>query len=240
MNKARQDVVSGRKGKKSSRSIAKPLIAMSVLIVLAVGVAVFLIQRNQERTSNPHGVSSALTLKPVVTPKGWTKGNLSAKTVLIEFGDFQCAACAAARITLANVLKKHENELLLVFKHFPLEAVHRNSVIAAQAAEAAGKQFKFWEMYDMLFEHQQEWANVPDPQTFFLQYAAQVQLDLERFRQDLWDGQIRDKIFRDILEGQFASVKSVPTFFLNGSPLPRPEGEAHFEEMITNAIKSAK
>ena len=108
------------------------------------------------------------------------------------------------------------------------------------AAEAAGRQFRFWEMHDLLFLHQRDWGDVPDPQTFFLKYAEELHLDLERFKQDLWNGEIRDKIYRDVLEGQFASVRSVPTFYLNGSLMPRTQSETQFEEVIADAIKKAK
>ena len=226
-------------GISGSRSLVKPAIGILVLVALAVGVAALMVRRNNgAATSSIQSASpSGAGFKPVVTPKGWTQGNTAAKTILVEFGDFQCAACAAARQTVANVIKNHGNELMLVFKQFPMEALHRNSMIAAQAAEAAGKQFKYWEMHEQLFLHQREWAEVPDPQTFFLNYANQIGLDLERFKQDLWDGAIREKIYRDVLEGQLASVKSVPTFFLNGSLMPRPQSETHFEEIIADAIR---
>ncbi|PYV41849.1 MAG: hypothetical protein DMG06_15845 [Acidobacteria bacterium] len=224
-------------------SMVKPLLATLFLIALALGVAAFLVHRNQslpDSNSSLGSSASGLDFKPVVTPKGWTKGNPAAKTVLVEFGDYQCSACGAARQTVANVLKNHESELMLVFKQYPMESIHRNSMIAAQAAEAAGRQFKFWEMHDLLFLHQRDWGDVPDPQTFFLRYAEELHLDLERFKQDLWDGKIRDKIYRDILEGQLASVRSVPTFYLNGSLMPRAQGDAQFEEIIADAIKKAK
>jgi len=222
-----------------SRSWAKPAIGVLVLILLAVGAAALMVRRNNGAlTSSAQSASaSGRNFKPVVTTQGWTQGNTAAKTILVEFGDFQCGACAAARQPVANVMKNHGNELLLVFKNFPMESVHRNSMAAAQAAEAAGKQFKYWEMHEQLFVHQREWAEVPDPQTFFLTYARQVGLDLERFRQDLWDGTIREKIYRDILEGQVAAVRSVPTFFLNGSLMPRAQSEAQFEEIIADAIR---
>ena len=226
-------------------SMLRPALAILLLIALALGVAVFLVHRNQglSNSSSNSGLtssSSGLDFRPVVTSKGWTKGNPAAKTVLVEFGDYQCSACGAARQTVANVLKNHENELLLVFKQYPMESIHRNSMIAAQAAEAAGRQFRFWEMHDLLFLHQRDWAEVPDPQTFLLKYAEQLHLDLERFKQDLWNGEIRDKIYRDVLEGQFASVRSVPTFYLNGSLMPRTQSETQFEEVIADAIKKAK
>jgi protein-disulfide isomerase len=126
------------------------------------------------------------------------------------------------------------------FKEFPLDTVHKNSMVAAQAAEAAGKQYKFWEMYDQLFLHQIDWYNVPDPQTFFMKYAAAIQLDINRFQQDLWSAEIQEKIFRDKFEGQQVGVISVPTFYLNGVQLPTAQNDDHFDAMIMEAIKKAK
>jgi len=232
--------LNGKKAKPESstgRSLLKPAIGVVVLIMLAVGIAALIARHNNAASPAQSPVPSGADFKPVVTPKGWTQGNTAAKTILVEFGDFQCAACAAARQTVANVMKSHANELMLVFKEFPMESMHRNSMIAAQAAEAAGKQFKYWEMHEQLFVHQREWAEVPDPLTFFLTYAHQIGLDLERFKQDLWDGTIREKIYRDVLEGQLASVRSVPTFFLNGALMPRPQSETQFEEIIADAIR---
>ena len=224
----------------SSRSVVKPLLAAGMLIAVAVSVAMLLVHRSQGDDSSSNLTKTIGESKPVVSPKGWTKGNPAAKTVLIEFADFQCGSCANAGKAVSNILKKHENDLFVVFKHFPLETVHKNALIAAQASEAAGKQFKFWEMSETLFKHQVEWANVPDAQTYFLNYAAELQLDVEKFRQDLWDGAIRDKIYRDVLEGQVAQVSQTPTFFLNGSRMPTTKNESEFEETIANAIKAAK
>jgi protein-disulfide isomerase len=228
-----------RGAKAEPKSLAKALVAILILIAAAVGVAAFMVRRANETAGSP-GQSAPLPgrdFKPVVTPKGWTQGNTAAKTILVEFGDYQCPTCAVMRQVVANLMKSHGNELMLVFKHFPMESIHRNSMVAAQAAEAAGRQFKFWEMHELLFVHQREWSEVPDPQTFFLTYAVQLNLDPERFKQDLWDGAIREKIYRDVLEGQLAAVRSVPAFFLNGSLMPRSQGEAQFDEIVTDAIR---
>ena len=121
-----------------------------------------------------------------------------------------------------------------------MENIHRNSMIAAQAAEAAGRQQKFWGMYEILFARQSEWTSVPDALTFFLKYAAELQMDVERFRQDLLDGDIRNKIFRQVLEGQVAQVRSVPTFFLNGKMMQAVKSDAEFEEGIAQAIRTGQ
>ena len=240
------DVKSSSSGKTkrsepANRSLAKPLTALAALLAVAVTVAMFLVKRSGPESS-PVAASSngVLPDKPVITPEGWSKGNLSAKTVLVEFGDFQCPSCAAARVRVDNAVKKFEKDLKVVFKQYPMSAIHRNAMTAAQASEAAGKQFKFWEMYEVLFARQNEWVNVPDALTFFLKYATELHLDVERFRQDMIEGEIRNKIFRDLLEGQVAQVRSVPSFFLNGTMMQGVKSDAEFEELIAQAIRTAQ
>ena len=232
---------SGKPRKTSSRlSMAKPLLVFALLVCSALAVALFLAHRSQGDEPSPKQVNSIVGSKPAPTTKGWSRGNPAAKTALVEFADFQCGSCARASVVVGDLVKKHADELLVVFKHFPLEVVHRNALVASQAAESAGRQFKFWEMSELLFKHQIEWANVPDAQTFFMNYAAELQLDLDKFQRDLWDGELRDKIYRDVLEGQMVQVNQTPTFFLNGVRMPATKSEAEFEQLITDAIRKAK
>ena len=232
---------SAKAGKSSGRlSLAKPFLVVTVLVCSALAVALFLAHRSQGDEPSPKPANSIIGTKSAPTTKGWSRGNPAAKTVLIEFADFQCGSCGRASVVVGELIKKHAEELLLVFKHFPLEVVHRNALIASQAAEAAGKQYKFWEMYELLFKHQVDWANVPDAQTFFLNYAAELQIDLDKFQRDLWDSELRDKIYKDVLEGQMVQVTQTPTFFLNGVRMPSTKSEAEFEQLITDAIRNAK
>ena len=92
-----------------SRSWVKPAVITVILVVVALGVAALLVRRNGAALSSSGGGSgsSGGTFKPVVTPKGWTQGNTNAKTILVEFGDYQCGACAAARLSVAGVMKNH-------------------------------------------------------------------------------------------------------------------------------------
>ena len=245
MNRSR-DTKSSSTGKAkrsepANRSLAKPLTALAALIVVAVAVAMFLVKRSgPENSPSAAAPNVVLPVNPVITSEGWSKGNLSAKTVLVEFGDFQCPSCAVARLKVDNVLKKFEKDLKVVFKQYPMSNIHRNAMVAAQASESAGKQLKFWEMYELLFARQNEWVNVPDAMTFFLKYATELQLDVEKFRQDMLDGGIRNKIFRDLLEGQVAQVRSVPTFFLNSRMMEGVKSDAEFEELIALAIRTAQ
>ena len=225
----------------SGRSMVKPLIALLVVVAAAVGTAVFLVRRNGGNSPSASAAPSPnVNAKPVIISEGWAKGDLSAKTVLVEFGDFQCPSCAGARLKVSSVLAKYGKGLKVVFKQYPMDAIHRNAMLAALAAEAAGRQFKFWEMHDILFSRQREWSEIPDAMTFFLKYAAELQMDVDKFRQDMLDNDLRNRIFRDMLEGQVAQVRSVPTFFLNGSALQSVKNDTEFEEIIVKAIKSAQ
>jgi protein-disulfide isomerase len=217
-----------------------PLAGSILLIGLAVGAALLMVNRGKDDNATDAAAAALLSGKAAVTAEGWSKGNPAAKTVLVEFGDFQCGACGANRPRLERVMKKYTNDLHLIFKHFPLDANHKNALIAAQAAEAAGRQFKFWEMYDQLYIHQLEWYSVPDPLTFFLKYAEAIKLDINRFQQDIWAADIQEKIFRNKFEGQQLGVSSVPAFFLNGKTLPQAKNDDDFESLIAEGIKNSK
>ncbi len=227
----------GKLPKQKSRSVAKPLATLALVAVVALAAAFYLQRRQttEKVSASPESLSRPHSL---ISPEGWSKGNSAAKAVLVEFGDFQCGACATVSTRVAKIARKHGSRLKVIFKHHPMQRTHSNAMIAAQAAEAAGRQYKFWEMHDLLFERQRDWANVPDAHTLFLQYAGELQLDLGRFRRDLWNAEVREKIYRDIMEGQVAQVRSVPAFFLNGKSIPNSRDEAEFEQRIVDGIRS--
>lgn len=233
---------SGSRGKRrqgKTPSLAKPLALLVALVAIALGAALYLQRRSDDQTVSAPTATSSETHSPI-SSEGWSKGNSLAKAVLVEFVDFQCGACAAASSRVAEIARKHGSRLKIVFKHHPMQRAHGNAMIASQAAEAAGLQYKFWEMHDLLLQRQSEWAKVPDAQTFFLRYAAELQLNLARFRRDLWSPEAREKINRDILEGRMAQVRSVPAFFLNGKPIPNSRDEVEFEQRIVDGIRSVQ
>ena len=224
----------------NGRSMIKPLSVLAVLAIVALSTAFLLTHRGEQAASAQENPAVTTGSKPVITSEGWFRGDPSAKTILVEFGDYQCPSCALARLKVAEVLKKHDKGLKVVFKQYPMQNAHRNAMLAANAAEAAGRQAKFWDMSELLFSRQADWSNVPDPMTFFTKYAAELKLNPDQFRSDVSDNEIRNKIYRDMLEGQLASVHSVPTFFLNGSMLEKIKSEAEFQELIDKAVQSAK
>lgn len=150
----------------------------------------------------------------------------SAKVTIVEFGDFQCPACAAVVPAVKQALQEYEGNLTFVFRNFPL-TTHRNAEIAAEAAEAAGEQGKYWEMYDRLYAFQSDWSESDKPLDIFVAYAQALELDTEKFRQAVESKKFRNKIQQDTSDGIAAGVNATPTFFINGEKLP---GALSFEQ----------
>ena len=144
----------------------------------------------------------------------------SAKVNLVEFGDYQCPGCAAAHPRLKELLNfyKDNNDVNFVFRNFPLSG-HANAHIAAEAAEAAAKQGKFWEMHDMLYAKQEEWSTLPDPTEMFVSYAKSLGLNENDFRVALSQHLLSDVVDADYKDGQAVEVGGTPTFFINGVKL---------------------
>lgn len=153
-----------------------------------------------------------------VTNKDWITGNKNAKNIIVEYGDLQCPACGAVHPYVKDMLSKYGSQIEFVFRHFPLSQ-HQNSMNAAMAAEAAGAQNKFWEMHDVLYEHQNEWSDTSNPENIFLTYAKSLKLDTNKFKSDLNNPNLRAKINDQLNSGNVAGVDATPTFYLNGVKL---------------------
>ncbi len=161
-----------------------------------------------------------------------------AKVTLVEFGDFQCPACGASHPIVKQLLNEYEDKITFVFRHFPLP-MHKNAMRAASTAEAAGAQKKFFEMHDLLFENQAEWAEEDNPEELFEKYAQELKLDIDKFNEDLKSKKYEDKIKADQADGNAAGVNSTPTFFINGKVqaggLPYDQFKAKIEESLKEA-----
>lgn len=163
--------------------------------------------------SQPVKPAPSLSREELVPANSYTRGNASASAYLVEFSDFQCPACKAFKPTVDDITKKNSAKLLFVYRHFPLDQ-HPFAIKAAIAAEAAGKQGKFWEMYDLLFENQEKFSG-----TLFPDLALQLNLNPVQFEQDVANKDLSGKIDKDRLYGISKGVNSTPTFFLNGVKL---------------------
>jgi protein-disulfide isomerase len=143
----------------------------------------------------------------------------SKKHILTEYGDFQCPACGAFyQYIQANVANDKDitDNVTLVFRHFPLTSLHKHAMEAALAAEAAGKQGKFFQMGDMLFTTQASWGESGDVTSTFQGFAKKLNLNMDKFNADIKSKAVKDAVNNDINSGNQVAVNSTPTFFLDG------------------------
>ncbi len=167
-----------------------------------------------------------------VTESDWTRGKKDSKVIVMEYGDFQCPACRNYESVLKQIHENYDDKILFVFRHFPLREVHANAMSSARAVEAAGKQGKFWEMHDALYDHQDEWGERTDPISFYIQYATDLKLDINKFKSDM----TADDVVRKIDDSYAAAIRlnlpGTPTFFVNGKQIETPVNYANFKQLL--------
>lgn len=139
------------------------------------------------------------------------RGHPDAAVTLVEYGDFECPYCGRAEDVVRELLVEAGDDLRYVWRHLPLEDVHLHAEVAAEAAEAAGAQGAFWEMHDLLLRRQEALA-MPD----LVRYAAELELDVERFAADVRDGAHAERVALDVESADASGVSGTPTFFVNG------------------------
>ena len=172
---------------------------------------------------------SAVLAVPV-SERDHIRGPANAPITLVEYGEFECPFCGMAYPVVRELGRRLGDRLRIVFRHFPLRDQHPHAQRAAEAAEAAAAQGKFWEMHDRLFERQQA---LDDAQ--LTRYAAELGLDTERFRRELSEQRHRARVQDDVLSGLHSGVRGTPMFFINGM---RHEGRWELEELLA-AITAA-
>lgn len=163
-------------------------------------------------------------------PSNYIYGKADSTVKLVEFGDFECPACSFFFPVVEQVKEKYKDKISFQFRHFPLVQSHRNALAAHRAAEAAGKQGKFYEMYVLLYENQEDWngPSQSDPVGItteqaiktFEQYAEQLQLDMAKYSLDVNDSGTVGTINNDTAAGKSEyQVSGTPTFILNGKKI---------------------
>jgi Na+/H+ antiporter NhaA len=159
------------------------------------------------------------------------RGNEAAPVTLLEYGDFECPYCANAAPIIRRILEHHSQDVRYVFRHLPLTDVHPNAQTAAEAAEAAGAQGAFWEMHDRLFAEQDTFG-LSD----IYRHAAELQLDLTRFAEDMRRRRYAGRIAEDVRSADASGVSGTPTFFVNG----RRHVGVYDVDTLTAAVKAAQ
>ncbi len=158
------------------------------------------------------------------------QGPADAPVTLVEYGDYECPYTGRAYPIVKEVQRTLGDQLRFVFRNFPLTEIHPHAELAAEAAEAAGAQGKFWEMHDLLFEHQRalDASHLPG-------YGSQLGLDLARFERDLAGHAYAPRVREDLVSGARSGVEGTPTFYING----RRHDGGHDAETLVRALRDA-
>jgi protein-disulfide isomerase len=146
-----------------------------------------------------------------ISERDHIRGPITAPLTLLEYGDYECPFCAAAHPNIKQVLSELGDQLAFAYRHFPLTTIHPHAFTAAEAAEAAGAQGRFWEMHDLLFENQDR-LSMDD----LLVYAQLLGLSMDRFVADLQRHTYEPRVREDFMTGVRSGVNGTPTFFVNG------------------------
>ncbi len=158
-------------------------------------------------------------------------GEADAAITLVEYGDFECPHCGRAHPILQQLQEKMGADLRLVFRNFPVRESHPHAEHAAEAAESAARQGKFWAMHDQLFEHQDA---LDDDD--LLDYAAAIGLDPDAVAEDLEAGTYEAKVREDFMDGVRSGVNGTPTFFVNGE---RFDGDWEDPDIFEQGLRAA-
>ena len=209
---------------KSDLKLIITIIAVTLVIIIG-GVLLF--------SKDAGTQTKALTEDKLIGKNSNFQGPPNAKITIVEFSDYQCPACVVAHPTIKKILAANKNKIRFVYRHFPLPQ-HEFAKRAAEAAEAAGAQGKFWEMHDMLFENQNSLKEED-----LIKYAKAINLDLDTFKKDLDSHKFESYIQEDLTSGNNLGINSTPTFYLNGEKLQDFPSVENLQQRINRILQSS-
>jgi protein-disulfide isomerase len=160
-------------------------------------------------------------------------GSASAQVTVVEYGDFECPSCGQAYHAVRMMLKHFGDRMRFVFRHYPQREVHPHAELAAEAAEAAGAQHKFWQMHNLLFEHQSHLKAGS-----LKEYASKAELDLERYDYEMRDHVYLQRIQEHTDSGNHSGVRATPSFYINGILHDASFGPEQLQTAIEAALRA--
>jgi protein-disulfide isomerase len=169
----------------------------------------------------------------VAVGKSPAKGPANAPVTIVEFSDFQCPYCSRVGPTLQKVLEDYPKDVRVVYKHYPL-SFHKQALPAAKASAAAGRQGKFWEMHDLLFQNQRELNEAA-----FKGYAQELGLDVSQFEKDYASPAVAQEVEADMTLARSLGVTGTPGFFVNGRFLSGAQPYSAFKTKIDAELKES-
>jgi len=192
----------------------RPILIIAIVLAVTIVGLVFLLR------ARPNGEFVATNTQPGTEAQ--SKLPEGVVVTLEEFGDYQCSPCGSLHPSLKKLKQEFGPNLNFVFRNLPLTTLHKNALAAAQAAEAARMQNRFWEMHDLLYENQDLWKDDINPKSIFWKFAADLGLDTGRFMSDMADRQVNLRIEADQSAAAELGIDGTPTLLIDGRKL-RPE-----------------
>jgi protein-disulfide isomerase len=172
---------------------------------------------------------------PVTDGRDHIQGPPEAPVTLVEYGDYQCPYCGAAYPIIKQVQEEMGSDLRFVFRNFPIVTAHPHAETAAEAAEAAAAQGKFWEMHDLIYENQKRLRDDD-----LRGYAASLGLELATFDRDLAEHAYASRVHEDFMSGVRSGVNGTPTFYINGIRYDDPYDPGTLLAALKRAASSAR
>jgi len=209
------------------------LIGWAFILLVVVGIGFLAASGNQK-------LQQAEISEFTVRAEDHIFGNKDAKVTFIEYADFQCPACAYYEPVIKQLKALKSNDVKFIYRHFPLESIHKNAVASAVASEAASLQGKFDGMYDRLFAGQNDWSSLDNPTDMFVAYAQSLELDVAKFKTDITKAELVAKVRKDLAGGQSVGVDSTPTFYIDGKKVTGLTSGKELERFIKLIDEAAK
>jgi len=176
-------------------------------------------------------IHKSATLAVAVSPTDHRDGPAHAPVTVIEYGDFECPICRAVEPSVRQLRELHREQMVFVFRHFPLEDAHPLALVAAEAAESAAAQGQFWPMHDLLLAESH-----PLNRRRLEEFAQRLGLDMARFKADLDDEIYRQRVRDHQQGGRLSHLRATPTFFVNGVVQDVSGGMHELFELVAGEI----
>ncbi len=217
-----------------------PLLIIAIVLIGAIGATVWFVSQNKTTSTpsnsnspKPSPTNQLITSLPPGADPPWTRGPSTAPVTIEEFSDFQCPACGNEFPILKDMKTAYGEQLRIIFRQYPLTQIHPKAIEASRATEAAGRFGKFWEMHDLIYSKQKEWtASTAEPREIFADYAKTLGLDVDKFKDEMLNPVVSNRIAMDLKRGDAVPVRGTPTLLLNGRLLSQ-------EEMTSDGLRKA-
>jgi protein-disulfide isomerase len=206
------------------------IFGIAAVVVILIGLVVFFSQNKEKTESGNSNDPYAIVSDDHVT------GSDISEIVLIEYSDFQCPYCALIYPVVLQMEQEFGQDIKFVFRHLPLPSIHKNTMAAHRAAEAASLQDKYFEMAQLIYAHQGDWESAANASSIFETYAQELGLDVAKFNEDVKSQAVYNRIKRDIDSATEIAIPATPAFILNGQLISVPKDIEDLRSTLQEAV----